>query len=316
VCLVRGAHREAAQPAGRRDGDGELRHGASSRRLRPDEGGARSAGRRGPGHRLRRDAPGAGAGGRARRPRAGARCSLARDARRSRSRGARRRRRPRPPPRADRPGRAPAAAPRLGRAHGPGPAHGHGPGLAGAGLAMAVPGPDHPRRDVGGLALPPCRVDQPPPRRGDDGHAHLARRAGRVRLVALGVAVRRRRRARHDDAVLADEPSRGGERPPVPRGRVDGDGAPPHRALPRVPSHPPRRCRAARPDGPRRQGRRRAGSGRPRAPHPHHRARRGGPVRRPPGREGGHRWRGRGRLLSGGRIHADGRERARRGRAG
>ena len=58
----------------------------------------------------------------------------------------------------------------------------------------------------GGLAVPPCRVDQPAPRRGDDGHPHLARRAGRVRLVALGAVLRRRRRARHDDAVLADEP--------------------------------------------------------------------------------------------------------------
>ena len=48
----------------------------------------------------------------------------------------------------------------------------------------------------GALAVPPRRVDQPAPRRDDDGHPRLGRRARRLRLVAVRAVPRHRRRAR------------------------------------------------------------------------------------------------------------------------
>ena len=48
----------------------------------------------------------------------------------------------------------------------------------------------------GALAVPPRRVGEPAPRRGDDGHADLARHARRVGVVAVRAVPRRRRRCR------------------------------------------------------------------------------------------------------------------------
>ena len=48
---------------------------------------------------------------------------------------------------------------------------------------------------------------EPAPRHGHDGHAHLARRAGRLRVVAVRAVPRRRRRARHDPRLHVPTPS-------------------------------------------------------------------------------------------------------------
>ena len=69
-------------------------------------------------------------------------------------------------------------------------------------LTLAAPG-----RRLGRLAVPPGGLDQPAPRRGHDGHAHLRRHARRLRLVALRPVPRRRRRDRHDPRLLARPPS-------------------------------------------------------------------------------------------------------------
>ena len=52
----------------------------------------------------------------------------------------------------------------------------------------------HAGRALGGLAVPPGRLGQPPPRRRHDGHPDLGRHAGRLRLVALRAVLPRRRR--------------------------------------------------------------------------------------------------------------------------
>ena len=52
------------------------------------------------------------------------------------------------------------------------------------------PHPRRPGRGVGRVAVPPGDVGQPAPRRRHDGHADLARRAGRLRLVALRPVLR------------------------------------------------------------------------------------------------------------------------------
>ena len=66
----------------------------------------------------------------------------------------------------------------------------------------------------GGLAVPPGRLGQPPPRRGHDGHAHLGGRLAAYRLVAVGAPVHRRGHGRHADGArplpqqgAGDEPS-------------------------------------------------------------------------------------------------------------
>ena len=94
-------------------------------------------------------------------------------------------------------------------AHRAGGVDGHVPGAAVHELAVAVADPRRARRHLGRLALPPGGVDQPAPRRGHHGHPHLAGRPGRLRLVAVGAVLRRRRHARHDDAVLAHAVRRG-----------------------------------------------------------------------------------------------------------
>ena len=70
-------------------------------------------------------------------------------------------------------------------------------------LAVAEPDPGRAGRGVGGVAVPPRRLDEPPARRRDHGHADQRRRARRVRLVAVRAVLRRRRDARHADDVPA-----------------------------------------------------------------------------------------------------------------
>ena len=63
-------------------------------------------------------------------------------------------------------------------------------------LAMGRARARHAGRDLGGLAVPPGDGAQPAPPPGDDGHPDLDRRDRRLRLVAVGAAVHRRRRDR------------------------------------------------------------------------------------------------------------------------
>ncbi len=178
VRVVRGAHRAAPQQARRRHGDGQLRHRAGQgacARSGVDVDDLDRPGRRRP----------------ATRP--------ATPGRRSRRRATATDRR-----------REPAAArpaDRVGTAVAAGRGAGDGPGAAVRLLAVAVADPRRARRHVGGLAVPPGRLGQPAPRRGDDGHAHLDRRARRLRVVAVRAVPRRRRRARHDARVLAAPPT-------------------------------------------------------------------------------------------------------------
>ena len=94
----------------------------------------------------------------------------------------------------------------------------------------------------GGLAVPPGRVDQPAARRRHDGHADLARRARRVRLVAVRAVLRRRRHARDDDAVRADIGPRRRRRRHLPRGRGRRHHVHPRRPLLRGPRQAARRA--------------------------------------------------------------------------
>ena len=70
------------------------------------------------------------------------------------------------------------------------------PGAAVRQLAVALAGAGQPGGRLGRLAVPPRRLAQPAPRRGDDGHPRLPRHAGRLRLVAVRAVLRRRRHAR------------------------------------------------------------------------------------------------------------------------
>ena len=106
--------------------------------------------------------------------------------------------------------RAHLAAPapdRRGRAVGAGDRDGDDPRAAVHLLAVAVARARRAGRRVGGVAVPPRRVDQPAPRRRDDGHAHLDRRLGGVPVVAVRAVLRRRRHARHDARVRVDRPA-------------------------------------------------------------------------------------------------------------
>ena len=77
--------------------------------------------------------------------------------------------------------------------------------LAVAGAAAGDPG-----GALGRLAVPPRRLAEPPPRRGDDGHADLARHARRLGWSLVRAVLRRRRHARDDDAASSCCPSGGG----------------------------------------------------------------------------------------------------------
>ena len=71
----------------------------------------------------------------------------------------------------------------------------------------------------GALPVPPRRVGQPAPRRGDDGHADLDRHARRVRVVAVRLVLRRRGHGGHEDAVRADHRPRVRRRSDLPGSR-------------------------------------------------------------------------------------------------
>ena len=105
--------------------------------------------------------------------------------------------------------------------------------------------------------------------------------ARRLRLVAVRAVLRRRRRRRHDDALSAGS---GGDAPTTSTSRRRRrHGAPPRRALLRGAGQAPRRRRAAGPARARRQGRRRARRDGAETRVPVERARRRRPVRRRPG---------------------------------
>ena len=168
------------------------------------------------------------------------------------------------------------------------------------------------RGHVGGLALPPCRLDEPAPRRRHHGHAHLARRAGRVRLVGGGAVLRRRRRARDDHGVRR-APSGAAETSTSrsPR-RSPCSCWPGATSRPRPSAGPGRRCGPCSSSAPR-TWRCCATAQEVRLPIGQLVA--GRPLRRPAGREDRHRRRGGGGHLRGRRVDADGGERARGGRA-
>ena len=164
--VVREPDREEAEQARRRHRDRQLRH------------------REGQGHLRRRRRPRPRSSRRSRPPATPPRC-------RSRER------RPRRRGRADDPIRAAAApADRLARAGGAGDRAGDGPGAAVHLLAVALADAGRAGRGVGGVAVPPGRVDEPAARRGHHGHADLDGHARRVRLVAVRAVLRRRGRCR------------------------------------------------------------------------------------------------------------------------
>ncbi len=66
--------------------------------------------------------------------------------------------------------------------------------VRGTGLGVDLARPRDPGRHLGGVADPPCDVDQPAPPSHDDGHADLARRGRRLPVVPYGPAHRRRQR--------------------------------------------------------------------------------------------------------------------------
>ena len=161
--------------------------------------------------------------------------------------------------RGDRRDGAAAAAPaRLARADAPGARDGDDPAAAVRQLAVAVADARRAGRRVGRVAVPPRRLGQPQARGGDDGHADLARRARRLRVVALRAVHRRRRHARHDDELRPRAGARRGRRRDLPRGRHRGDGVHARRPLLRGARQAPRRRRAEGAARAGRQGRRAA----------------------------------------------------------
>ena len=115
----------------------------------------------------------------------------------------------------------------------------------------------HARDPVGRVAVPPRRLGEPAARHGDDGHADLDGRAGRLGLVAVRALPRRRRHAGHAHGLRPDPRPRRrrGERD-LPRGRRRGDDVPARGPLLRGARQAPRRGRADGAARARRQGRR------------------------------------------------------------
>ena len=224
--LVRQPHRAQAEQARRRAGVGQLRHGegAGAGAGGPGPGRARGAGR---GRGLHRDAPGSPG---------------------SRRRGTRHRGRPHP--------RTARPAHRQRAAHGARDRARDGARPAVHLLAVDLADAGGAGRGVGCLAVPPRGVEEPAPRRDDHGHAGVDGRAGRVRLVGVGTAVRLGRRAGDGAPVHArDHPWRCG-RADLPRGRVGCHDVPAGRAVLRGPVQAAGRGGAAGAAGAGRQGRR------------------------------------------------------------
>ena len=246
---VRVPGRARAERPRRRLGVGQLRDGAGGRRLRPchDHPGRAHPRRRG--DRLRRASP---------------RC-------RSRARG----RRPdeEPSPASDRRRRALAA----------GVADGDDPGASVPVLAVALPRARDAGRPLGGLAVSRRRVEEPAPRRGDDGHPDLGRHARGLGLVGRRALLPRRRRGRNDDARRSRPVAERRLRPDLPRGRLRRRDVHARGALLRGPGEAARRGRAprARPAG--REAGRAPGAGRRRAPRTRRPAAGGRPLRRASG---------------------------------
>ena len=96
----------------------------------------------------------------------------------------------------------------LGGARAAGAADVDDPGAPVRQLAVAGAPARDAGRHLGRVAVPPRRVGEPAPRRGDDGHADQPRHARRVGLVAVRAVPRRRRDDRDEDAVRASGPMR------------------------------------------------------------------------------------------------------------
>ena len=111
---------------------------------------------------------------------------------------------------------AAASARRHERAECPGDRPGDDPGAAVHLLAVAQFDPRRPGRGVGGVAVPPGRLDKPQAWHLDHGHADLPRHPCRVRLVAVRAVPRHRRRARHDPPVRVHQRSGGRVRRHLP----------------------------------------------------------------------------------------------------
>ena len=113
-------------------------------------------------------------------------------------------------------------------------------------LAVGVARPRRTGRGVGRVAVPPRRLDQPPPRCRDHGHAHLDRRLGGLPVVALRAVLRRRRHARHDARLRVDGPAERRRGQHLPRGRGRRHDVRPRRPVLRGAVQAPRGCGAAR----------------------------------------------------------------------
>ena len=135
-------------------------------------------------------------------------------------------------------------------------------------LAVAEPAARDPGRLLVRSALPSCRLAEPPPSHGVDGHADLARHARRLDLVGGGAPVPRRGRAGDADDLHAGPRARIGVLGGLLRGRRPGDDVHPRRPLLRGEGQAPRRRSARGPARARRQGRRRTRRRRQRATDP------------------------------------------------
>ena len=121
-------------------------------------------------------------------------------------------------------------------------------------LAMGCVRAGHAGGDVGGVPVPPDRVEERPPGGSVDGHPRVGRRSRGLRLEHLRVVLHRRRRRRHEDDDDVDtDPRR--HPPSVLRGRVGDRGPHPRRSLLRGARQASCRWRAPRPAGTRRHDR-------------------------------------------------------------